>query len=216
MKKSILFWMCVVLCLLAAGCSNSPETNGDGAAEGNAVTEEPATIDDVPTLPPDEALVNEIAPADYRYEQLSSNSGNLTLDYPSHWTRTPGTSTVCFAEPVPEGKAPARFTLTKKTLDASPNSDKKTSQLASFVKRVVQDFDSYEISPLSTNGSFLGDKAAYYVTYTVQKEGVTLKGYVIMATKDKTLYVFHFRSNVTEYEAFNPVMTRIRDSITLN
>jgi hypothetical protein len=139
----------------------------------------------------------------------------VSLDYPSHWTRIPGTNTVCFVEPVPEGSTPARFTLTKKALESAPNSDKKTSQLAAFVRRVVQDYDSYEVSPLNTNGSFLGDKSAYYVTYTVQKAGVTLKGYVIMATKDKALYVFHFRSNVNDYEAFNSVMARIRDSISM-
>lgn len=217
MKKSILLWMCLVLCLLAAGCSTSSDSSGDGAAAANAdATQEPGTADDVPTLPPDEEIVDEIAPANYQYAQLSSSSGNLTLEYPSHWTRIPGVSTICFVEPVTDGDTPARFTFTKKTLDSAPDSSKKTSQLASFVKRVVADYNSYEVSPLSTDGSFMGDKSAYYVTYTVQKDGITLKGYVIMATKDKTLYVYHFRANVTDYEAFNSVMTRIRDSITLN
>ncbi len=212
MKKSILICMCIVLCLLAAGCTNSSTSTVD---EANAVaTQEPEATSDVPTLPPDEAIVE--SPKDYQYAQLASSSGNLTLDYPSTWTQIPGTSTICFVEPVAQGDSPARFTFTKKTLEIAPTPDKKKSQLAAFVRRVIQDYDSYELSPLSTDGSFLGDNGTYYVTYTVQSKGVTLKGYVIMATRDKSLYVYHFRVSLNDYESFYSVMTRIRDSITLN
>ncbi len=211
-KKCILMWMCVILCLLAVGCSKTADPSESGAADA-AATQEPA--DGPPTLPPDEEVTDAIAPADYQYQELTSEGGGLTLVYPSHWSRIPGTSTVCFVEPVAESDGPARFTLTKKTLDSTPDADKKKSQLAAFVKLVVADYSSYEVSPLNTDGSFMGDKSAYYITYTVQKDGLTLKGYVIMATKGKTMYVYHFRSNVTTYESFSSVMTRIRDSITV-
>jgi hypothetical protein len=211
-KKCILLWMCVFLCLLAAGCSKTADTGESGAADASA-TQAPA--DGSPTLPPDEEVADAIAPADYQYQALASEGGGLTLEYPSQWSRIPGTNTVCFVEPIAESDGPARFTLTKKTLDSTPNADQRKSQLAAFLKRVVADYSSYEYSPVSTDGSFMGDKGAYYITYTVQKDGLTLKGYIIMATKGKDLYAFHFRSNVNTYESFNSVMTRIRDSITV-
>lgn len=216
MKKSILIWMCIILCLLAAGCANSSVTGGGKKAEAADATQEPQAADDVPTLPPDEAIKTVLAPADYEYAHLSSESGKFALDYPVHWTQIPGTNTICFVAPDGAEGVVARFAFTKKTLEKAPDPNKKTSELASFVKRVVAGFDSYEYSPLNTDGSFLGDKSAYYVTYTVQKDGATFKGYVIMATRDKTLYVYHFRANIVDYEAYNPVMTRIRDSIRQN
>ena len=47
MKKSILLWMCLVLCLLAAGCSTSTDTSGGEAAAATAdATAEAGTADD--------------------------------------------------------------------------------------------------------------------------------------------------------------------------
>lgn len=211
MKKYIIWGMCLVLCLLAVGCSDS---GGDETTANALETEGPQMVEVVPTMPPDEAVSDALAPTDYQYAQLTSAGGGLSLDYPATWSQIPGTNTICFVEST-TAENPARFTLTRKTLSSTPDSDKKTSQLASFVKRVVADYDSYELSPLGTDGSFLGDKGAYYVTYTVPKDGITLKGYVIMATREKALYVYHFRVNVNDYEAFQSVMSQIRDSIAI-
>jgi hypothetical protein len=213
LKKGIFLGMCIVLSLFAAACTKGPEV--DELAESPASAGEEIQAEDAPTLPPDEEIVDAVAPASYRYEPLSLADGGLTMDYPAHWTRIPGTHTVCFVEPEAGEGLPARVTLTRKALSKAPDANKKTSHLAAFVKRMVQDFDSYEVSPLGTDGSFLGDKAAYWVTYTVQKEGVSLKGYVIMAAREKALFVYHFRTNITDYEAFQPVMIRVRDSVSI-
>jgi hypothetical protein len=215
LKRYLVILICLGLCLLAVGCAG---TGGEPAREAEDAadhTPEPAFVDDVPTLPPEEQIVQTLQPADFAYSILESADGNLSLEYPSHWLRIPGARTICYSDAGDDGSIPARFTLTRKTLADAPNAERKSSQLASFLRAVVEGYDSVEVSDLSTDGDFMSDPGAYYATYTATKGDDAVKGYAILTAREKSLYVYHFRAPFAEYDAFSPVMKRIRDSVSM-
>ena len=231
MKKRILILWTGLLAVALCACSSGGKTvtvapEGSAPAETAAV-EEPAAApaetaqplaQDMPLAVPQAQTV---AIDQYAYNRLTLENSTFTMDYPSHWNRIPASKSVCFEEPVADGLIPARVVVTSKGVETVPKKEEnrvslKTRQLTAFFEKVLQGYDSYEFSgDVATDGSFLGDSAAQYVTYTCVKGESHYKGYAIIALKGSSLYVFHFRCAETDYERMSTVMIRIRDSISL-
>ena len=231
MKKRILILWTGLLAVALCACSSGGKTvtvapEGSAPAETAAV-EEPAAApaetaqpqaQDMPLAVPQAQTV---AIDQYAYNRLTLENSTFTMDYPSHWNRIPASKSVCFEEPVADGLIPARVVVTSKGVETVPKKEEnrvslKTRQLTAFFEKVLQGYDSYEFSgDVATDGSFLGDSAAQYVTYTCVKGESHYKGYAIIALKGSSLYVFHFRCAETDYERMSTVMMRIRDSISL-
>ena len=150
----------------------------------------------------------------YKYDTVTE--GKFSMLYPAHYTRVPGTKTICFEEPVNDGTIPVRIAFTRKGLSGRVHSDTKTKQLKSYFKRILSGFDSYDMGTLDKKDSFLGDNEAYSVAYTAKKGDKLYKGYVVMAAGEKVLYVFHFRCGEVDYERMKTVMERVRNSITFS
>ena len=233
MKKRILILWTGLLAVALCACSSGGKTvtvapEGSAPAETAAV-EEPAAApaetaqpqaQDMP-LAGDVPQVQTVAIDQYAYNRLTLENSTFTMDYPSHWNRIPASKSVCFEEPVADGLIPARVVVTSKAVDSVPKKEEnrvslKTRQLTAFFEKVLQGYDSYEFSgDVATDGSFLGDSAAQYVTYTCVRGESHYKGYAIIALKGSSLYVFHFRCAETDYERMSTVMMRIRDSSSL-
>ena len=217
LKKWLTLLVCAALCLFA-GCSSGGDqvdavTDPESTAPDVLATEEPVKPGADPmqdelldaTLPPD--------PASYTYSEL--NDGTVTMAYPSDWQRIPGSSTICFVQPVSDGAIPARVTLTKKSLSKSVTDKIKASEFESYFDNVLADIEFKEVGDLQTEQSFMGDDAACAITYTAEKDGHRYKGYAIMAGGGKTICVFHFRCAEGQFNSMSVVLERIKNSISI-
>ena len=227
--------ICVLLCVLMSlslfACGDDdavidvpqeestaePINSGNGSADSS---EDAGSSEGLPDEPEAEDVVVDTpfsASRDvdlYKYDTVTE--GKFSMLYPAHYTRVPGTKTICFEEPVNDGTIPVRIAFTRKGLSGRVHSDTKTKQLKSYFKRILSGFDSYDMGTLDKKDSFLGDNEAYSVAYTAKKGDKLYKGYVVMAAGEKVLYVFHFRCGEVDYERMKTVMERVRNSITFS
>ena len=127
------------------------------------------------------------------YESLTNNTFKLTLDRPAGWTQIPGRYTLCFVENAAEGQIPARMALTRKQSSKDLTDTRITNELISYLKILAAQYDEFEVGELNKETSFI-EQMGYSTLYTARKDGMAVRGYVIMAAVNKYLYVFHFSS----------------------
>ena len=149
------------------------------------------------------------------FETLTNSTYNLTLDRPSAWSQIPGRYTICYAETVAPGQTPARMALTRKVLSSSPNEDRITKQLISYLKALQTQYDSFEVGDLDTETPFMG-QTGYSTVYTGKKGETSVRGYVIMCAIERRLFVFHFSASESAYASYGSVMVHLRDSVKIN
>lgn len=153
--------------------------------------------------------------ANYNYTALTDTSFGFVLAYPTTWQNLPGKYTVCFQEQVPEGDFPARVAVTSKKLPHKPESETIVKQFQLYAQQIYAQYDpaTFEFSDLGS-GTFMG-RNAYAISYLAYSGDTEVKGYMCCCAIDYTLYVYHFCSAYDDFEAMTPVMTRIRDSVSL-
>ena len=220
MKKSfILILLAVLLCVLS-GCSSgsdsvpeataAPET-AESSGQVQHSNDAPAAM---PVLDPESTIVPNVDPADYSYNSFFIEENGFYMEYPAHWERQPASRSLCFVEPVSPGEIPGRLVVSSKKLEEVTNGTRE-SQLRSFFKNILGDFDSYEWSDIYTSQPFLGDDQALSVTYSATKGEAMYKGYVIIGIRNSTVYAYHFRCAESNYAHMQNVMIRTRDAVTL-
>lgn len=237
-KTAALMLVCILLTAMLAGCSNDRTPVADEEVSANflpdstaAATEDasatpeptlPAAID-IPLegpqdLPLEDAVLPNAAPsfADYSYATLTDTSFGFVFAYPTTWRNLPGKYTVCFQEQPSDGDFPARVAVTSKTLAHKPDSDTVLSQFQAYAKLIYDQYDpnTFEFGELDSSTTFMG-KQACAITYLAYSGDIEIQGYMCCCAIDYTLYVFHFCSSYSDYEAMGSVMTRMRDSVTL-
>lgn len=217
MKKVLALIMCAALALTLAACGS----NGDSDVEVTVAPEESAVAGDfgdsqpeMPVIDSESTAPPDISPASYSYTTFTLESG-FSMEVPSHWARQPASKSVCFTEPVAEGTVPGRIVVTSKKVESVGNSTRE-KQLGSYFTNILGDFDTYEWSDIYTDQPFLGDENAHSVTYSGTRDGLSYKGYVILAAVNKTIYVYHFRCGSDAYDSMESIMEYVRDSISLS
>lgn len=152
----------------------------------------------------------------YNYSMLTDTAFGFVLNYPSTWSNLPGKYTVCFQEPVSDGDFPARVAVSSKKMPHKPDSDTILKQFQSFAKQIYGNYDpsTFEFGDLQSNASFMGQRAMA-ISYLAYSGDIEVKGYMCCCAIDYTIYVFHFCSSYNDYEDMLPVLTRIKDSVTL-
>lgn len=217
MKKVIAFIMCACLALTLAACGSSDDIDVETtvAPEESAASDESGDSQpEMPVIDSESTAAPDISPENYSYTPFTLESG-FSMDVPSHWERQPASKSVCFTEPVAEGAVPGRIVVTSKKLE-SVGSSTREKQLGSYFSNILGDFDSYEWSDIYTDQPFLGDENAHSVTYSGTRDGISYRGYVILAAVNKTIYVYHFRCESDAYDSMESVMEHVRDSISLS
>lgn len=152
----------------------------------------------------------------YNYSMLNDTAFGFVLSYPSTWRNLPGKHTICFQENVSDGDFAARVAVTSKKMPHKPDADALLEQFKAFAKQVYKTYDpsTFEFGDLQTSGSFMG-KRAMEISYLAYSGDIEVQGYMCCCAVDYTIYVFHFCSPYNDYEDMLPVLTRIRDSVTL-
>ena len=230
MKRIITALLCAALACIMCGCSGgifgdadinvtiAPE-NTDGGAEQPDTAGEPDygtdAASDMPVISDGDAIIERLAPGDYKYAPFTIEENGFYMEYPSHWERQPASRSVCFTEPVSGDLIPGRVVVTSKHVE-EVGENTRENQLRSYFANILADFETYEWSDIYTSQPFMGDENALSVTYTAGKDEKLYKGYVIICAKGTTLYVYHFRCAETEYARMQPVMAHMRDIITIS
>ena len=217
MKKILALLLCAALVLTLTACGSTDGTDVDvtvapeeSAAADAAVNSQP----EMPVIDAETTALPDISPASYSSTTFTLETG-FSMEVPSHWTRQPASKSVCFTEPVAEGSVPGRIVVTSKKVE-SVGSSTRENQLGSYFTSILGDFDTYEWSDINTDQPFLGDEEAHSVTYSGTRDGLSYKGYVILAAVNKTIYVYHFRCGSEAYGEMEAVMEHVRDSISLS
>lgn len=150
------------------------------------------------------------------YSEISGTGLGFKFSYPSDWNNLPGRSTVCYVQPLENGTVyPARVAVTMKKLAHKCSSSEAQQELVEYIKTLMTQYDesTFKVDKtLDTETKFMGNKAmsTTYLAYDGDQE---IQGYVIMTYFERYLFCFHFLCAYEDYEAFNPAMIRMRDSV---
>lgn len=150
------------------------------------------------------------------YSEVVVDELGFKFDHPSDWNNIPGRSTVCYVQPLENGTVyPARVAVTMKKLAHKCSSSEATKELAEYVKmlRTQYDYATFKVNKiLDESTKFMGNNAmaTTYLAYDGEQE---IQGYVIMTYFERYLFCFHFLCAYEDYEAFQPAMVRMRDSV---
>ena len=204
--------------------ANAPAADGGdaGAEDGGAMPEVSVNNgDDIVLGTYDEAAdtASHAAPSiidtnAYQYSAVMDENVDYTFYYPSHWQNVPGIYTICFREKVEQGDFPARIAVTRKRLVHTPDDEALMDQMVSYMKSVSKQYDkaTFQTSTPNREDSFMGQRA-FSNTYLAYWGDIEVKGFVIGAAIERTLYVFHFCASYSDYLAMQNMMQYIVKSV---
>lgn len=177
-------------------------------------TQEPTDAPEAVVTPSPEPTVVS-AYAGYSYSALTDSAFGFLMDYPSNWRNLPGKYTACFEEPVADQDFPARIAVTSKKMAHKPEKNTVVKQFKLYAQQIYKQYDpsTFEFGEL-TECKFMG-KSGYAINYLAYSGDIEVKGYMCCSAIDYTIYVYHFCSSYEDYEPMTPVLTRVRDSVTL-
>ncbi len=152
------------------------------------------------------------------YQEVVGTGLGFRFSHPQGWQNIPGKSTVCFVQPLAEGTVyPARVSVTMKKIYHSGNETRLQQQMVSFVEVLQNQYDkkTFEIdTELDTETKFMGGRRSYATTYLAYDGEQEIKGYIAMTYFDKYVFCFHFQCACEDYNAFEPAIRHMRDSVT--
>lgn len=150
------------------------------------------------------------------YSEVSVDELGFKFSYPADWNNIPGRSTVCYVQPLTNGTVyPARVAVTMKKLAHKCSSSEAQQELVEYIKMLMTQYDetTFKVDKtLDEETKFMGNKAmsTTYLAYDGEQE---IQGYVIMTYFERYLFCYHFLCAYEDYEAFQPAMVRMRDSV---
>lgn len=153
------------------------------------------------------------------YSEISVEELGFKFNYPSNWNNLPGRSTVCYVQPLENGTVyPARVAVTMKKLPHKCKASEAQKELVEYIKMLMDQYDpdTFKVNKtLDEDTKFMGNKAmsTTYLAYDGEQE---IQGYVILTYFERYLFCFHFLCAYEDYEAFQPAMIRMRDSVQAN
>lgn len=207
-----------VVCLLMAACLVI--LCGCGSQE--TTQEEPTatpTVSPTPTLEPTPSPtpVPVVAIEDYQYYVVNNSTLAVSFKYPSHWINSPGTSTICYVEPVDAGDLAARLAVTSKVLSKKPETKEIKAQLAEFMTLIEENCSGYVAGELKEDVSIM-DVEGIRQKYTARDAatGKAYTGYALICYvhSARRLYLLHFTAPSEDYDSLSNVIDVIRDSMS--
>ncbi len=209
--KRMLSLMLVVLLVLLCGCGKN-ETPDEEATATPSPSPAP-TLEPTPSPTP----VPVVAIEDYQYYVVNNSTLAVSFKYPSHWINSPGTSTICYVEPVDAGDLAARLAVTSKVLSKKPETKEIKAQLAEFMALVAENSANYEEGELKDDVAIM-DVEGIRQKYTARDAatGKNYTGYALICYVHpaRRLYLLHFTAPTEDYDSLSTVIDVIRDSMS--
>ncbi|MBP3652420.1 MAG: hypothetical protein J6J78_05040, partial [Clostridia bacterium] len=151
------------------------------------------------------------------YSQVSGTGLGFSFKYPSDWQNVPGRSTVCYIQPTGNGtQYPGRVSVSMKQLPHKCNDERLQEQMVEFMQTVMSQYDeeTFEVdTKLDSETSFMGNRKSLSLSYLAYDGEQEIQGYYIMTYFERYVFCFHFVCAYEDYEAFQPAMVRMRDSV---
>ncbi len=212
----ILFLFAFVLFL--TGCSGG----GKGAQATLAPTEEPWVPSGEPTFAPATPSPEPTptpaptkAPiADYAYKFNENRDLKVQFIYPSEWIKEESETTISFLEPVAEGQVGARVAVSTNERNKAPGASAMKKQMKNMMESLEGSYDSMKTEVVKQNTRILRTKG-YSQFYDAEKDGVQLRGHVVMAYNKNTKRIFmvHFVAPSAQIDQYNVVKDNIFYSV---
>ena len=154
-----------------------------------------------------------IDPSSMQFSAVIDDNLDYTFYYPTDWINLPGIYTVCYKEPVEPGDFPSRIAITRKRLVHTPDDAALMKELVSYMRSISRQYQksTFQVGVSNRNDTFMG-KQAFSNTYLAYWGDIEVKGYVIGAAIDRTVYVLHFSASYSDFQAMQNVLKYIIQS----
>ena len=149
----------------------------------------------------------------YQFAAVMDDNLDYTFYYPVQWVNVPGIYTVCYRAPSENGDFAPRVAITRKRLVHTPDDEALMDQMISYMKSISKQYDkkTFQTSTANKEDTFMG-KRAFSNTYLAYWGETEVKGFVIGAAVDRTLYVLHFSASYADYVQLQNVLKYIVQS----
>ncbi len=210
--------LCLILALLLATLLSACESD-DTQTTDLAPTQVPAgnlQMTPVPTLAPTATPFPRVDPADYVL--IWKNNTRIGMNYmvPTHWKESQiGERYSVFYEPVPDGETGFRVAFANKKKYKNPDSTTMRSELRKLLTSMSEVYTDFEYDDTISRELSLVRFKGYSTYYTYTDEyGVTIKGFVIIATYNRRIYCMNFSGPEERFTEMMTVGKKILDSVS--
>ncbi len=213
-KKTIWTIMLVIMILLLTACGDDVNQNAEN--NNQTVVQQEAT----PTPRPTQAATPTPFPrvAVENYVMIWKSNPNRGINYmvPTHWEKgEEGDRYVTYYEPVPDGETGFRVSFSNKKMSRDMDSGRMREQLRLLLDQMKEVYENFETDGTISRDYSLVKFKGFHSTYTYTDEyGVTIKGFAIMATYNRRIYLMNFQGPEARFEEMTPIGNKMMEAMS--
>ncbi len=214
LTRALCLLMALLLAALLSACGS--EDAQTAAASPTQVPAGNPQATPVPTAAPTATPFPRVSPDDYVL--IWKNNTRIGMNYmvPTHWKETQiGERYSVFYEPVPDGETGFRVAFANKRKSKEPDSNTMRTELRKLLTSMSEVYTDFKNDgSISRDLSLVRFKGySTYYTYT-DEYGVTIKGFVIIATYNRRIYCMNFSGPEERFTEMMSVGKKILDSVS--
>ena len=214
LTRALCLLMAVLLAMLLSACGSSDTQTADVNATQVPASNPQATP--VPTVAPTATPFPRVDVADYVL--IWKNNTRIGMNYmvPTHWKESQtGERYSVFYEPVPDGETGFRVAFVNKRKYKDPDSNTMRSELRKLLTSMSEVYTDFKYDETISRDLSLVRFKGYSTYYTYTDEyGVTIKGFVIIATYNRRIYCMNFSGPEERFTEMMTVGRKILDSVS--
>lgn len=199
--------------MLSACGSDDAQTADPGPTQEPAVGTQATPV---PTLAPTATPFPRVDVADYVL--IWKNNTRIGMNYmvPTHWKESQtGERYSVFYEPVPDGETGFRVAFANKKKYKNPDASTMRTELRKLLTSMSEVYTDFQYDETISRDLSLVRFKGYSTYYTYTDEyGVTIKGFVIIATYNRRIYCMNFSGPEERFTDMMTVGKKILDSVS--
>lgn len=212
--RALCLLMALLLAVLLSACGSDDTQTVDANATQAPASNPQATP--VPTVAPTATPFPRVDVADYVL--IWKNNTRIGMNYmvPTHWKESQtGERYSVFYEPVPDGETGFRVAFVNKRKYKDPDSNTMRSELRKLLTSMSEVYTDFKYDETISRDLSLVRFKGYSTYYTYTDEyGVTIKGFVIIATYNRRIYCMNFSGPEERFTEMMTVGRKILDSVS--
>ena len=207
--------MLAMVLLMMTACGDD-EKNADGDSKNQQAAQQQATPTPMPTQAPTPTPFPRVAVDNYVMIWKSNPNRGINYMVPTHWEKgEEGERYVTYYEPVPAGETGFRVSFTNKKMSRDMDASKMKAELREFLDHMESIYTDFNSDREISRDYMLVKFKGFHSTYTyVDDYGVTIKGFVIMATYNKRVYCMNFSGPEARFDVMSTIGTKMMDAMS--